>query len=41
MVILRYLAWAKCRGGEIGSHGGLKIPWSKDRAGSSPVPGTT
>ena len=30
-----------CPGGEIGRHKGLKIPRSKDRAGSSPASGTT
>ena len=29
-----------CRVGGIGRREGLKIPWSKGRAGSSPAPGT-
>ena len=27
-------------GGETGRHEGLKIPWKRFRAGSSPAPGT-
>ena len=30
-----------CRGGEIGIHEGLKIPWMQIRVGSSPTRGTT
>lgn len=40
LYILKLSVLSLCRGGGIGRHTGLKIPWAYARAGSSPAPGT-